>query len=288
MALREILPAAPDAAPATHLPGQTAVPHSALAWMLAAPAPSSEGLSPDEASALCELDALLAMPQLPAALLPRAASVVPHLLAIMRQEAPSRGALVQQVAKDPVLAAEVLRMAHSPHYRTRVAVDSLDAAVTVIGTTGLQSAVARIVLRPVFEAHGDGLAARGAARNWQHAERKALQCLRLAGEAGVDRFEGFLAGLLHNTGWTVALRALDRAGIAPDLPFSIALDEAIDRRKDRLFARLALEWQITPDLTALATSLEGCDLSSVAQALAQVLHRADLDTTAQLSIGVSA
>jgi hypothetical protein len=62
----------------------------------------------------------------------------------------------------------------------------------------------------------------------------------------------------------------------------------MDRRKDRLFARLALEWRITPDLTALATGLEGRDLSTIAETLAQVLHRADLDSTAQLSIGVSA
>ena len=54
---------------------------------------------------------------------------------------------------------------------------------------------------------------------WKDADRKARLCVALAPEHAVDPFDGYLAGLLHNTGWTAALRAID--GFT-DLPIGAA------------------------------------------------------------------
>jgi hypothetical protein len=85
---------------------------------------------------------------------------------------------------------------------------------------------------------------------WDHSATKARHCAKLAADQGHSGFEGYLAGLLHNTGWTVLLRALDGcSGIAP--PFKDAFARRLGRRADSLFAKAVGAWQITPLLTAL-------------------------------------
>ncbi len=260
--------ASTPAAPGAALP-------SALAWLLGAPPPEARPLAAAEQAALQVLDTMLAQPRWPADLLPRAPAVIPHLLALLRQDLPTRAAVVQQVAKDLALAAEVLRMARSPFYRRRGDVDTLDAAVDLLGTTGLQSAIARVVLKPVFDGQGSRQAARVGARLWELAERKADACTSLAAPAGVDRFDAYLAGLLHDTGWTALLRVLDRAGVGLATPTSMAFDAALADRHDRCFARLAADWEITPALTALALGITAHGLTNAPGALAHVLRQAD-------------
>lgn len=273
-------PTAPASAPASapsSAPSPTAAglpSPSALGWLLEGPEPLAAPPTDAERLLLQALDAQLAIPRLPADLLPRAAGVLPQLLALMRQEAPSRSAMVQQVLKDPLLTAEVLRVARSPYYGGRP-VETLEAALDRIGTAGLQAATARVLLKPVFQPQGDGLAMRAAPRLWQRAERKSLHCAAAMAALGGDRLEGLLAGLLHDTGWLALLRLMDRAGLGLDWPASRALDAALDRRKDRLFARLAGPWDLGPGLGALTAALQQAPLAGLSLPLAAVLREAD-------------
>jgi HD-like signal output (HDOD) protein len=267
---------APTPAEPAAAPGGTDLPRpSALGWLLDGPDPRAAPPSEAERLLLKAVDTQLAAPRLPDDLLPRAAGVLPQLLALMRQEAPSRSAMVQQVLKDPLLTAEVLRVARSTYYGGQ-AVDTLEAALDRIGIAGLQAATARVLLKPVFQPQGEGLAVRAAPKLWQRAERKSLHCASAMAAQGGDRLEGLLAGLLHDTGWLALLRLMDRAGLGLEWPASRALDAALDRRKDKLFGRLALQWDLGVGLAVLAAAVQQAPLASLTLPLATALRNADL------------
>lgn len=255
---------------------------SALAYLLEGPPPRVGPLTETERALLQPLDRQLTASTLPPDLLPRAPAVIPQLLGLLRQAQPSRAAMVQQVLKDMLLTAEVLRLARSPFYGSQP-VETLEAALDRIGTAGLQTAMARVLLKPVFHAQSGGLVAMAAPRLWQHAEYKSLLCAELVAQNGGDRFEGLLAGLLHDTGWLALLRLLDRIGMTPRLPLSLALDAALDRRKDRLFGRLTADWDLTPALTSLSRQLRGRGPQPVDHPLALALRTADRHCTADLT-----
>ena len=258
------------------------VPHGSLSWLLAAEAPREGGaLTSAEASLLHRLDAQLVASALPSNLLPRAPAVVPQLMGLLRRELPTRTELARLVTKDVLLTAEVLRVAGSAAYGMR-SVDRLEDALDRIGNTGLQQAMARVLVKPMFQAQAGGLTARAAPRVWLYAEAKSAICAELAQHAE-QRFEAFLAGLMHDTGWIALLRLVDRGRLALPLPFSDALDTELDRRKDRLFGRLTAEWGLTAGLTQLAQRFAAGDLAAAGDPLAELLRQADRLCLAHLS-----
>ncbi len=247
---------------------------SALSWLLAAPPVQLLPPSAQEQALLQRLDGALAAPQQAGDLLPRAAGVLPQLMALMRQPVPSRTAMVRQLTKDPLLTAEVMRLARSPYYGAQQ-VATIESALDRIGTTGLQSAAARVLLKPIYQPQGDGLAARVASRVWQRTERKALCCADRLARQGGDRFEGFLVGMLHDSGWLALLRLIDRSGQSLQLPLSQAMDASLDRHKDRLFAHLLAGWELSPALLDLAAELQRAPLAQGDLPLARALWAAD-------------
>ena len=113
-----------------------------------------------------------------------------------------------------------------------------------------------------------------------------MACQQLATESGLAPFEGYLTGLMHNIGWSAALRAIDRsAGGAPN-HYSRAFIQQFESRRERLFASLVTPWQLTDGLTALAAEiLEHGGLANAHSALAQALLAAEQQ--AALEVGVN-
>ncbi len=246
-------------------------------WLLGTGPSLDAPLLPNETSLLARLDAVLAADALRTELLPRAPAVIPQLMNSLRDESQSAQALADRVAKDPNLVAEVIRLANSTLARAAEPVSDLAQAVSRVGTQGLRRAIAKVVLKPIFDPQGDSLSGRAAPRLWQHSEAKAADCMRLAVAAGLDPFEGYLAGLMHNIGWTAALRALDKAegGAAPPPQFSRAFVQAFETRREMFFAMLVMPWQLTDSLTALAVELLDGGLASTTSKLGQALLAAD-------------
>jgi len=245
-----------------------------LPRLLSASQAEGAPLSDAERRALGALDATLALPVFPADLLPRAATVVPQLLALLRQSDLPVPALVQRVAKDLVLSAEVLRLASSPYYRAQGAVSDLAQAIMLIGESGLQSVIAKVVLKPIYEASPGALSARASAPLWEFSEATADHAARAAQAAGLAAFDGYLAGLLHGAGWTAALRLIDRASIDLVSPLSTAFAAASEERAHRLFGRAAERWTITPAFTAFAADASRRPLAASSDPLAVVLRQA--------------
>lgn len=247
-----------------------------LPWLLDVGDAEERALSAAETQALAALDGVISLPALPGDLLPRAAALIPQLLAMLRQTDLPVQALAQQVSKDVVLAAEVLRTARSPYYRARGNVSDLTEAITLVGESGVQSVIARVLLRPIFEPPPGTLGRRIATRLWDHAERLAGHASEEARAAGLRAFDGYIAGLLHDAGWTVAARAIDRAGIALAHRPGVVFCHEIDLRAHALFGRAGRNWAITSAFQALCADARQTPLDRSADPLAAVLRRAEV------------
>ncbi len=261
------LPAA-QPTPALAVPSIGVPTEQLAASLLGAPHGLSEvDATADEAVALSHLRGLLHASTPPSELLPRASAVVPQLLSRLRQADLQLGSLSEQVGKDVVLAAEVLRVAASPMYRGFDAARDLDEAITRIGTVGLRSAIARVVLRPIFRGDVGTLSRAAEARLWTLSEHQSQAMAHLCAAKGFDRFEGYMAGMLHATGWTVALRSLDQIGWTAALPPTRAFGQQLLIAKDALFAKVVSSWALAPGVDALCHHIaqHGLQVSAMPQ-----------------------
>jgi hypothetical protein len=145
-----------------------------------------------------------------AALVRRMPGLVPQLLQSLRSENFSGAALSRTISSDVVLVAEVIRLANSACQGSGASIASVEHAVILIGQEGLRQLITSVAFRPIIDIHSGCWTSRLAPRLWEHAERCAIGCRALAREAGVDPFEAFLAGLVHNVGLIVALRVMDQ------------------------------------------------------------------------------
>lgn len=276
----------PPAPTSPHLPPEAPAASQALPandlrlpffmWLVDARQAPATPATVHEQRLLRHLDRLLASDDACAALLPRAPAVIPQLLNSLRDESQSDQALAKRVEKDATLVAEVIRSAGSVQARGDAPVTDLAHAIRRIGMSGLQRVIARVVLRPIFDAQGDPLSARAAPRLWLHSEAKAQTCAELATDGGIDPFEAYIAGLMHNIGWTAALRAIDRSEGGGPPHFTQAFVQAFEPRRNLLFARLVRPWQLHASLTGLAESLiGGSTLGTAPGTLGPLLSLAD-------------
>ena len=227
-----------------------------------------------------QVDAITASETLRAGLLPRAPHVVPQLMKTLRDEHYSSVDVASRISKDAVLTAEVVRSATSAFERTDDGVEiDLARAVVIIGTQGLRRAIANVVLRPIFDARGDTLSARAATQIWKDADRKARLCAALAAQtAGLDPFDGYLAGLLHNSGWTAALRAIDGLTEIPVSAADLAHGDVVPpllARRDALFGAIVGPWNLSPAMDRLAAEIGAVGLDAAESPLGVALRDAD-------------
>jgi hypothetical protein len=254
-------------------------------WLLGAPQPEDRAPSDAETQALTHLRSLLD-PSKPAAdLLPRAGAVIPQLLALMRQQDLAITAMCDQVAKDRVLTAEVLRLASSATYARLDAPRHLEDAISRIGSVGLRAAIARVVLKPILQGGAGLLNDEAAARCWAFGDEQA-QLMGAAGDAaGRDRFEGYMLGLVHGSGWTVALRAIDARTWPAGSACSLAFAEQLFSLKDRLFAKVVGSWRLTPAIDTLCAESQHAGLHRAAHPLASLLRESELRAAQVAGVG---
>ncbi len=253
-------------------------------WMVGVPAAPVGTDSPSTAIAalMGRLDEVIASESLRAGLLPRAPHVVPQLMKTLRDEHYSSVDVASRISKDVVLTAEVVRSATSAFQRGGDNDDGseidLARAVAMIGTQGLRRAIASVVLRPIFDARGNTLSARAATQIWKDADKKARLCAALAAQQALDPFDGYLAGLLHNSGWTAALRAIDGfqdiAVSAAELAHAEVVPQLL-RRRDTLFGAFVETWQLSPAIDLVAAEVGSRGIDAVQSLLGTALRDAE-------------
>ena len=256
-------------------------PSRFIGWLLKAPPPAERRISQPELEALAFIDQVIGSGQHIQELLPRAPSVIPQLLGALRQRAPSLPALVERVAKDLLLAAEVMRMARSVAFSRDDEVHDLSRAIASLGEQGLQRAILRVLLRPLMQSGGGKLSVLAAERLWEHTEHKSALCSVKAAASGLDPFEGYMAGMLHSAGWTVALRLLDLRS-PPPWPWSRKFVDSLAVRRDPLFGKVVGGWHVSPVLDALAAEVLELDPARGRSPLARALLDSDRETSSRL------
>ena len=208
-------------------------------------------LSPDASASLREtaeqtLARLAETPQR----LPRRPQLLPQLLSTLNDDEASGREIAGVIARDPALAAHLLRLANSALYRTQPApIENLDRAVALVGTEGLRQLVAMAVMQPVMRMEGGAL---GALPDliWDHTQRTALAGAQFAKTVErEDAFAAQLLALLQGLGAILVVQALRDActqhGGVPDGGIAAHLLQDASPRIGRAVAR---EWGLSERL----------------------------------------
>jgi HD-like signal output (HDOD) protein len=240
--------------------------------------PHVTGKPAPDGPVLDELARLARDPHDAAALVPRVPAVIPQLLRSLRVDDTGAGALARQVAQDPVLVAEVIREVNSPYYQPASPIRNLEGAVLLLGQNGLRMLLARVAFRPIISQQAGPLARLVAPPLWRQSELCAQAAGLLAPRHGVDPFEAYLAGLLHNVGLVVAFRVIEQLLPPGALPDGDAFGTRLVAAARLISARIADGWELPPaighaiahlgDAGALPTLLRDADRLAKLQMLA--------------------
>lgn len=130
--------------------------------------------------------------------LPPFPPVAAKMAQLLGQEATAVSQIVDLVASDPALAADILRRANSPVYGFGRRVDSLREALVLLGFSELH----RLSLaRATAGMTGKALKAYPELRRcWRHSLAVAVLAERLAPDFEIEPEKAYTAGLLHDVG----------------------------------------------------------------------------------------
>ena len=164
-----------------------------------------------ENQVLDALAAILKSQQSGAALVRRLPGLIPQLLQSLRSENFSGAQLARTISSDVVLVAAVIRLANTSFRGTGTQISSVEHAVMLIGQEGLRHLITSVAFRPIIDMNSGHYTRSLAPRIWDQSERCAVGNRLLAEALGIDPFEAFLAGLVHNVGLIVTLRIMDQS-----------------------------------------------------------------------------
>jgi HD-like signal output (HDOD) protein len=213
-------------------------------WLLGVRSPTDGAMSSLERTLLDGLDQVAATARSDSTLVPRVPTVIPRVLKSLRDDEMSGARLAREIARDPELVADIVRIANSPYYRTATTIRSLEHAVTILGREGLRKLIAAAALKPIISLQAGHFARLAAPRVWAHSQLCATACACLGRSEQLDAFEPYLAGLVHNVGVVVALRVIDGCYDSSDAPRSASFHRAFASRARILTHRILRNWEL--------------------------------------------
>lgn len=206
-------------------------------------------------------------------LMRRMPGVVPQLLQSLRSETFSGADIARKISSDVVMVAEVIRLANSSALASGQPVASVQNAVLVIGQEGLRQLVTSVAFRPIIDLNVGPHTRRIAPRIWDHSERCAHLCRKLAPEFGVEPLDAFLAGLVQNAGLMVSLGMMDRSARDGERLGSAAFAARLAPAARLVASGIAKEWRfpdaVSQALTEQVAVRNGAAMSAMGRLLAQ-------------------
>jgi HD-like signal output (HDOD) protein len=141
--------------------------------------------------------------------LPPLPGLVNRLMDILRdQDRASSRKVAELVGTDPAVAATLLRWANSAAFGGLSPVSELSLAVARLGFRQVTSAVTTLAHSGHFHSE-DPMKSQVLESLWVHAVATAIASKYIAGLTGGEPEQSFVAGLLHDTGKLLVLRAAD-------------------------------------------------------------------------------
>jgi HD-like signal output (HDOD) protein len=156
------------------------------------------------------------------------------------------------VRSDPAVAASLLRIANSAVFGGLQKVTDLKQAIARLGLRQVNGIVTALQVKGNFT--HDSAGKRDILHAlWDHSVASAFAARRLAQRLEVDAEEAFLAGLLHDAGRLLVLKAIDRFESELDAPPTRAvLDELMEVLHARLGYTALSRWKIPESCARIA------------------------------------
>jgi HD-like signal output (HDOD) protein len=199
---------------------------------------------------------------------PRRPTLMPQLMQAVNDPTAAAERISRIIAHDPVLTADVLRLANSSMHRTSpTPIDSIQRAIVICGVEALRGMLAAAMLRPVFKATSKNFP-RFPRVLWDRTERAVRAAELYVMETGrPERFEAQLAVLLNALGplvvYSAALDIFTRnPHFPPSAPLCVDLVVALS---PRISLRVARDWETPPRLLAALELSAGESLTTALQ-----------------------
>lgn len=179
--------------------------------------------------------------------LPRRPQLLPQLIQTVNDSDSSARAMAAIIGQDPVLTGNLLRIANSPVYRLQAKpVDSLQRAVTLVGTEGIRQIISAVLVQPVMQVHCEAFPQFGTVI-WEHAllaSRAAADHARLVTHE--DAFAAQWLGLTQGLGAALVMRQLLDTCAAQDhtRPSRALATAVLDAWTLPVAGRIAAAWEL--------------------------------------------
>jgi len=160
--------------------------------------------------------------------LPRRPQLLPQLIQTVNDPDGSARATAAIIGQDPVLTGNLLRIANSPAFRMQERpVDSLQRAITLVGTEGIRQIISAVLVQPVMHIQCQAFP-QFSTIIWEHAllsSRAAADHARTVSQR--DPFSAQWLGLTQGLGAALVMKALvqeaETLQVAVDYPSAEAL-----------------------------------------------------------------
>lgn len=231
-------------------------------------------LSETERKVLIAVEDLVNADEVDAELLPRVPAVIPRLLRSIRDENANSIEIAQEIAQDPTIVGEVIRVANSAYYRTKVSTSILEQALSKLGLIGLRQVIATIAFRSIIDVRSGHFLGSASPLIWKQTETSAHAARCLATHEAANIFDAYLAALVQNIGYIVALKVLDRYLGPEDLPRSIEFHRSLSKLSLRLTPHIVKTWDFPADITSALEEQTDIENKDTVSTLGSVLYAA--------------
>jgi putative nucleotidyltransferase with HDIG domain len=171
-------------------------------------------------------------------------AVALELTSLTRKSNVSYEDVVHVVEKDPLIVANILKLAQSPLYGGRLRAQSLQDALNRLGINTLRDMVWQVVVGlRIFRAPKY---AGTMERLQSHSTLTAYAARLVAAEAGISAEHAFLCGLLHDVGWSGTLVTVSER--VPNPPSHEVLFAVIDKMHAEAAAAMGKLWGLSPEI----------------------------------------
>ncbi len=207
-------------------------------------------------------------------------ATVAQILRVTGDPESSAADLMAALLPDQSLCATVLKLANSALFGRPRRVDSLQAAIMVLGFNRVQSIALVKAMLNTFSDLGSGSAPE-VERFWEHAFLAAMAANHMARDLGLGLGASFMAGLLHDLGKLVLLQTFGDDYLAAGSTAAPARGPGCRAAGLRLRSccrgrRLLGQWQFPRNLVATASGHHLPDRTDPDRLLVQVVQLADL------------
>jgi HD-like signal output (HDOD) protein len=186
--------------------------------------------------------------------LPPLPDLAMRLMELLKNEdAVSSKQVAELVRSDPAVAATLLKWANSAAFGGLHPVYDLNQAVARLGFRQVTSAVTAAAHSGHFQS--DNATTRALLKSlWGHAVGTAMAARRVATLAGHSDEEAFVAGLLHDSGKLLVLKALDylETRIKDLHVTTVVLDELMEVMHTGLGHKVLLSWRLPEPICEVA------------------------------------